>query len=96
MFIVCRQTLISRLVAEDDGLWATVETTMNALLTPALSVITEIFACYAPVPFGLNIDEFSAYAAMQYQKRYERLLAARGSRSAAEALTHAAIDADDI
>lgn len=88
--------LISRLVAEDDGLWTTVETTMNALLTPALSVITEIFACYDPVPFGLNVDEFSAYAVMQYQKRYERLMAARGSRGAAETLTHAAIDADDI
>lgn len=88
--------LISRLVAEDDSLWDTVEATMNALLAPALSVISDVFACYDPVPFGLQIEEFSAYAAMQYQKRYERLLLARGSLSSAEALTHAAIDADDI
>lgn len=87
--------LISRLVAEDDSLWEPVETTMNTLLTPALSVIDDIFACYDPIPFGLQIEEFSTYAVMQFQKRYGRLMASRGSLAEVEAITHAAIDADD-
>jgi ribonucleoside-diphosphate reductase beta chain len=88
--------LISRLMAEHPHLWDVAETTMNTLLMPALGVITEIFALYDPMPFGLNVDEFALYATMQYQKRYGRLAAARGaSLDDVMRVTHAAIEQDD-
>lgn len=88
--------LISRLIATDDALWDTAESTMNALLMPALGVVTEVFDLYDPVPFGLQVDEFAAYAQMQFQKRYARLQAARGkSLEEVIGITDSAIDADD-
>ncbi len=88
--------LISRLMAEHPHLWNVAEETMNTLLMPALGVITEIFALYDPVPFGLSVDEFAMYATMQYQKRYARLEAARGaSLDAVLEATHTAINNDD-
>lgn len=70
--------LISRLIAADDSLWEVTEMTMNTLLMTALSVIPEMFSLYDPMPFGLEIDEFTEYASTQFQHRYGRLLAARG------------------
>ncbi|MDX2160734.1 MAG: R2-like ligand-binding oxidase [bacterium] len=88
--------LISRLMSEHPQLWNVAEATMNRLLMPALGVITDIFALYDPVPFGLTVDEFAAYATMQYQKRYGRLLAARGaSLDDVIRVTHSAIEQDD-
>ncbi len=88
--------LISRLVAEHADLWSVAETTMNALLEPATGVITEIFALYDPVPFGLDVDEFISYAMMQFQKRMDRIEKSRGaSLDAIYQLTHEAIDSDD-
>ncbi len=88
--------LIARLLAEHPHEWATAEATMQTLLMPALGVVSEVFALYDPVPFGLDINEFSTYAAMQYQKRYARLEAARGaSLDQVIASTHAAIEAND-
>jgi ribonucleoside-diphosphate reductase beta chain len=88
--------LISRLIATDDALWDVAENTMNTLIGPALSVVSEILGLYDPIPFGLTLDEFANYAMMQYQKRYARLLASRG-RPLDEVIgiTQAAIDADD-
>ena len=65
--------LISRLIAENNDLWALADETMSALLPPALSTITEIFQHYDPIPFGLSVDAFVNYAMMQYQKRYARI-----------------------
>jgi ribonucleoside-diphosphate reductase beta chain len=88
--------LISRLVAEDPALWDAAEATMNALLIPALGVVTEAFAQYDPIPFGLNVDEFTGYATMQFQKRYARIAGSRGaSLDDVVAVTHSAIDAED-
>ncbi len=88
--------LISRLVAAHPSLWEVAEGQMNALLLPAMNVVAEMFALYDPVPFGLQIDEFSTYAAMQFQKRYGRLMAARGaSLEEVAGMTQAAIDSDD-
>jgi ribonucleoside-diphosphate reductase beta chain len=88
--------LISRLIAEDEAMWAVAEETMNLLLMPALGVIDDLFAQYDPMPFGLQAEEFTAYATMQFQKRYLRLQAARGaSMSDVQALHQAAIDEDD-
>lgn len=88
--------LISRLVAENPDLWTVAENTMNTLLMPALGVVTESFACYDPVPFNLNVDDFVAYAQMQFQKRYMRIAGSQGaSMDTVFAVTHTAIDSDD-
>lgn len=88
--------LISRLVAENPNVWATAEATMNALLIPALGVIGDVFSYYDPVPFGLQIDEFTNYATMQFSKRFARLEAARdASLDTVIRLTQEAIERDD-
>ncbi len=88
--------LISRLVAQDPALWDVAESTMNALLVPALGVVNESFAVYDPIPFGLELDEFVNYATMQFQKRYARISSARGvSLDEVNTITHQAIDEDN-
>ncbi|MDX2078454.1 MAG: R2-like ligand-binding oxidase [bacterium] len=88
--------LISRLVAENPKLWDIAEMTMNTLLMPALGVITEAFALYDPVPFGLQLDEFTAYATMQFQKRFMRIAGSQGATlDDVYVVTHNAIDAGD-
>ncbi len=88
--------LISRLIASDDSLWDVAESAMNALMIPAVGIITEAFACYDPVPFGLQVDDFANYAMMQFQKRVARLEKARGaSLDDIARVTQEAIDAND-
>ncbi|MFW5748897.1 MAG: R2-like ligand-binding oxidase [Chloroflexota bacterium] len=89
--------LISRLVAENPTLWELAETTMNNLLMPAVGVVTESFEPYGDaIPFGLNVDDFTNYAMMQFQKRFVRIQQSQGAALGdVEAMTHAAIDADD-
>lgn len=88
--------LISRLVAENPKLWDVAETTMNNLLMPALGVITEAFAMYDPVPFGLQLDEFTAFATSQFQKRFMRIAGSQGaSLDDVYVVTHHAIDSED-
>jgi ribonucleoside-diphosphate reductase beta chain len=66
--------LLSRLVADDTGLWALVEERMAALLPLALGVVDEGFARYGDVsPFGLEKSEIAAFAASQFQARLERI-----------------------
>ncbi|HEX72652.1 MAG TPA: R2-like ligand-binding oxidase [Candidatus Hydrogenedentes bacterium] len=69
--------LISRLMAENPDLWDIVESTMNELFDPGLGVITDIFAHYDPVPFGITAEAFAAYGAGQFQKRLDRIRRAR-------------------
>jgi ribonucleoside-diphosphate reductase beta chain len=88
--------LISRLVAEHPHLWSVAEETMNALFMPALGVIHEIFAAYDPVPFGLKLDDFVAFASMQFQKRMARIEQSKGaSLDQVYEVTQSAIDRDD-
>lgn len=88
--------LISRLVAENPDLWQVAEETMNNLLAPALGVVSESFAFYDPIPFGLVMDDFTNYAVMQYQKRYARISGAQGADlDEIHRVTHAAIDEDN-
>lgn len=88
--------LISRLVAEHPHLWDIAEDTMNTLLMPAIGIIEEIFALYDPVPFGLEIDDFINFAMGQFQKRMNRIEAARGkSLEEIMSITQQAIDAND-
>ncbi len=69
--------LISRIIQADPSLWTQLEETMNALLTPAVQVIGEIFASYEVMPFGLQEDEFIQYAIGQFSRRFERIEKAR-------------------
>jgi ribonucleoside-diphosphate reductase beta chain len=69
--------LLSRLVAEDESLWPAIEARMGELLEPALGVVTEMFALYDEMPFGLELDEFLDYARGQFAKRFARIEKAR-------------------
>jgi ribonucleoside-diphosphate reductase beta chain len=51
---------------------------MNSLLPFAIGVISDAFACYEVVPFGLVEDDFVNYAIRQFTKRFERLEKAKG------------------
>lgn len=88
--------LISRLVAEHPHLWDMAEAHMNQLLMPAVGVITETFEQYDPVPFGLKVDDFVAFAMMQFQKRMQRIQQSKGaSLEEVQRITEEAIAADD-
>jgi ribonucleoside-diphosphate reductase beta chain len=71
--------LLSRLVAKHPDLWDELESHMNGLLYPAVGVISEIFAAYEVVPFGLLEEDFINFAMDQFQKRFTRLEKARGA-----------------
>jgi ribonucleoside-diphosphate reductase beta chain len=71
--------LLARLLHADRGLWPIVEERMNELLPAALAVVEETFAPYDAMPFGLELEEFLAYARAQFGKRYARLERARSS-----------------
>ena len=81
--------LLSRLIAEHgDEVWRAVEQRMGELLEPATGVIAEAFAAYDPVPFDLEIGEYTDFAMTQFRKRIERIEKARG-RSIGEVLAGA-------
>lgn len=72
--------LISRLVAQDKSLWPFIEEQMNALLVPALGVVTELYEGteeLGELPFGLKMEEYLSYATMQFSKRMARIERAR-------------------
>jgi ribonucleoside-diphosphate reductase beta chain len=71
--------LLSRLVAAQPELWEVLEGTMNELLTPAVSVVVDVFACYEEMPFGVQEEDFVNYAMDQFSKRFARLEKARGA-----------------
>ncbi|GAB4508986.1 MAG: R2-like ligand-binding oxidase [Anaerolineae bacterium] len=83
--------LISRLVSEYPQVWHVAEDTMNRLLPLALGVVTEAFASYDPIPFGLSVDEFTNYAMMQFQKRYGRIAQSQGA-----SLAHVIATTEDV
>lgn len=88
--------LISRLVSAEPALWSIAEDTMNQLLPIAMNIIFEIFERYDPMPFGLDLGEFAAYATNQFSKRLTRIERSRGA-SLAEVIriTDRAIDDND-
>lgn len=70
--------LLSRLVAEGgDDIWQAIETRMGELLGPAIGIINDFFASYDPMPFGLDLDEFTSFAMRQFQNRIQRIEKAR-------------------
>ncbi|MEM7028655.1 MAG: R2-like ligand-binding oxidase [Chloroflexota bacterium] len=87
--------LLSRLIAADDELWDHLEATMNELLMPAMGIISDAFAQYDPMPFGLQESDFMDYALQQFQKRMNYIERAR-SKSATEVLDMAdSLDVSD-
>lgn len=88
--------LISRIVAENPDLWEVAEAQMNTLLPAALGVVQETFANYDPMPFDLNLDMFTGYAMMQFQKRFNRIEQAKSQNiETIEQVTTAAIESND-
>lgn len=70
--------LLSRLVAEGgDEIWSLIEARMGELLGPAIGIINEFFASYDPMPFGLELEEFTTFAMSQFQRRIQRIEKAR-------------------
>jgi ribonucleoside-diphosphate reductase beta chain len=70
--------LLSRLVAEHgDPVWDAIEAKMNALLPLAVGVIVEAFAPYDPIPFDLELEDFTGFAMRQFQSRFVRIERAR-------------------
>jgi ribonucleoside-diphosphate reductase beta chain len=72
--------LLSRLgIEHGEPVWNTMTDTMNALMDPAVAVITEAFAAYPAdaVPFGLSPAPFVDYAMTQFGRRLDRLERAR-------------------
>jgi len=69
---------LSRLIAEHgDEAWAAFEGRMGELLPLALELYANA-AAQGPSPFGIQPEEVSGYARMQFQKRYDRIARARG------------------
>ncbi len=70
--------LLSRLVAEHgEPVWEAIQSRMGLLLEPALGVVSEIFAAYPAMSFGLEIGEFTDFALAQFQARSQRIERAR-------------------
>ncbi len=69
--------LLTRLIGAHPHLWEVAESTMNELLPAALGVVSDTFASYEVLPFGLVESDFIDFALSQFQKRMVRLEAAR-------------------
>jgi ribonucleoside-diphosphate reductase beta chain len=69
--------LLSRLVAEEPGLWDVAEGRMNELFPLAMELILEIFQAYDPVPFDLRLEEFMEIATTNFSRRMQRIGRAR-------------------
>jgi ribonucleoside-diphosphate reductase beta chain len=70
--------LLSRLVAEHgEPVWNAIEERMQELMPLTLESVEEVFAAYDVVPFGLQRDDFMAYAMTQFQNRLTRIEKAR-------------------
>jgi ribonucleoside-diphosphate reductase beta chain len=75
--------LLSRLMAEHgDVAWNALEVRMNELLPLALASTAEFFEAYSGYDpseiFDLHVEEFTAYATMQFMKRMDRISRSRG------------------
>lgn len=87
---------ISRHLAADPDLWPVFDETMNSLLPHALGVVTDMFAAYETVPFGLVEEDFINYALGQFGRRYERIEKARGaSAEELNRITQTALDEEE-
>ena len=67
-----------RHVAADDSNWGVVQQRMAELMPPALGMINWVNEQFEVQPFGLDNDEFVAYAADRAQRRLGAIESARG------------------
>lgn len=67
-----------RHVAADDSLWSAVTDRMNELMPLALGMINWVNDQFDEQPFGLDNNEFIAYAADRAQRRLAAIESARG------------------
>ncbi len=67
-----------RQVAADDSNWDVVQDTMAEMLPHALEVVTYFFDQFDEMPFGLDRDEFVAYATTKNARRLGAIESARG------------------
>lgn len=67
-----------RHVAADDSLWGAVTDRMGELLPMALGMISWVNEQFDEPPFGIDNDEFVAYAADRAQRRLGAIESARG------------------
>lgn len=67
-----------RHVAADDGLWEVVTDQMGKLLPHALNMIQWVRDQFDELPYGLDIDEFTQYAADKAARRLAAIESARG------------------
>lgn len=69
-----------RHVAADDANWTVVEQRMAELMGPALQLTSEGYDRYEgrPVPFGIDPEEMTKYAADKLSRRLESIQGARG------------------
>lgn len=72
--IACGVFLLARLVHQGGApLWDRMQERMGQLMEPAVAIIPEVFACYDPMPLGLQLAEFTDYAVRQFQARLGRI-----------------------
>jgi ribonucleoside-diphosphate reductase beta chain len=64
---------LKALMAQHPSTRSIFEETLNECLPHAVGVVQEVFKARAPVPFGLNENEFVDYALRQLQHRVEAL-----------------------
>lgn len=70
--------LLSRLAAEHgEPVWRAIQSRVEGLSSPALSVISDTFASCAKLPFGLDPDEMQTFARNQLQRRMACIESAR-------------------
>lgn len=69
--------LLTRLLAADPNLIPVFERRMEELLPLATASISELFACYDPMPFGLREEDFVQFAMDQFGKRARRITGQR-------------------
>jgi len=65
--------LLSRLVAEDAGVWTAVSRRMEELLPLTLGIVSEFFEAYDPMPFGLSLDDTVQDAITRFAARWAAL-----------------------
>lgn len=69
--------LLQRLVAADSEVWGAVGRRMEELLPLTLGVVSEFFAAYDPMPFGLTLDDTIQDATARFAGRWVALEATR-------------------
>lgn len=65
--------LITRLIRANPSLMGVLQSTMTELLPVASATISELFASYEPMPFGLKEEDFLQFAMDQFGKRMRRI-----------------------